>query len=85
MLAPCFIPWPNPQKTGTGAPTQHHFVFCIRPDVCRRRALEAIDAELPLIISITDGIPVLIWSQRYEVFRKESKASRGCWTELSRA
>jgi succinyl-CoA synthetase alpha subunit len=58
-------------KEKTGANTT---IIFVPPQFAADALLEAIDAELPLIISITEGIPVLDMVRAYEFLKQKGKS-----------
>src|ERR1700756_2736518 len=57
------------EKTGANAP-----IIFVPPQFAADALLEAIDAEVPLIISITEGIPVLDMVRAYEFLKIKGKS-----------
>src|SRR5246127_390640 len=57
------------EKTGANAP-----IIFVPPQFAADALLEAIDAEVPLIISITEGIPVLDMVRAYEFLKIRGKS-----------
>ena len=57
------------EKTGANAT-----IIFVPPQFAADALLEAIDAELPLIISITEGIPVLDMVRAYEFLKQKGKS-----------
>jgi len=57
------------EKTGANAT-----IIFVPPQFAADALLEAIDAELPLIISITEGIPVLDMVRAYEFLKLKGKS-----------
>src|ERR1700732_653052 len=57
------------EKTGANAT-----IIFVPPQFAADALMEAIDAEVPLIISITEGIPVLDMVRAYEFLKIKGKA-----------
>ena len=57
------------EKTGANAT-----IIFVPPQFAADALLEAIDAEVPLIISITEGIPVLDMVRAYEFLKQKGKS-----------
>ena len=57
------------EKTGANAT-----IIFVPPQFAADALLEAIDAELPLVISITEGIPVLDMVRAYEFLKQKGKS-----------
>jgi len=57
------------EKTGANAT-----IIFVPPQFAADALLEAIDAEIPLIISITEGIPVLDMVRAYEFLKQKGKS-----------
>jgi succinyl-CoA synthetase alpha subunit len=57
------------EKTGANAT-----IIFVPPQFAADALLEALDAELPLVISITEGIPVLDMVRAYEFLKQKGKS-----------
>jgi succinyl-CoA synthetase alpha subunit len=57
------------EKTGANAT-----IIFVPPQGAADALMEAIDAELPLVISITEGIPVLDMVRAYEFLKQKGKS-----------